>query len=316
MNRRCIYLILLLLPLLGQTQNEPVFDQYRFNQLVLNPAYAGSQGTLEGTAMARRQWVGLEDAPGTESVILHAQLANGKIGLGGKLLHDQIGPTEKTTYALDYAYRMYMGSGTLAVGLELSAANYRLNYTQLDAYQDGDPAFTGVPGQLMSYNAGLGVWFNSKRFYSGLSVPNVVSKADENDPLAPVLNELDPYIQTIHAYWTGGYMLQLSRNVALLPHGMVRYDLHAPIVYEGGLELLFREQVQLGAAWQSVEALTIKGEFFLDLNNTLSDRALGVGYAYNQRLDETQPVFGSTHEVFITLQWNKRATRFVSPRFF
>lgn len=45
--------------------------------------------------MARRQWVGLEDAPGTESVILHAQLANGKIGLGGKLLHDQIGPTEK-----------------------------------------------------------------------------------------------------------------------------------------------------------------------------------------------------------------------------
>ena len=95
MNRRCIYLILLLLPLLGQTQNEPVFDQYRFNQLVLNPAYAGSQGYSGGTAMARRQWVGLEDAPGTESVILHAQLANGKIGLGGKLLHDQIGPTEK-----------------------------------------------------------------------------------------------------------------------------------------------------------------------------------------------------------------------------
>ena len=47
----------------GLAQQYPVFTQYYFNELVINPAYAGSQVQLSLTAMYRNQWVNFPGAP-------------------------------------------------------------------------------------------------------------------------------------------------------------------------------------------------------------------------------------------------------------
>ena len=40
-------------------QQDPMYSMYMFNQLVLNPAYAGSREMLSATAISRRQWTGI-----------------------------------------------------------------------------------------------------------------------------------------------------------------------------------------------------------------------------------------------------------------
>lgn len=41
-------------------QQDPQFTQYSDNMLFVNPAYAGSRGVLNLTAMHREQWIGLK----------------------------------------------------------------------------------------------------------------------------------------------------------------------------------------------------------------------------------------------------------------
>jgi type IX secretion system PorP/SprF family membrane protein len=305
-----------MLPLSGNAQNEASFEQYHFNQLSVNPGYAGSQGSLEVTAMAHRQWVKIDGAPQTESVIIHSQLANGKIGIGGKLLHDVIGSTEQTSYSLDYAYRMYSNIGVWAVGIELAASSYNLNYSDLDAFQNGDPAFIGVPQQFMSFNAGAGLWFQNEHVFTGLSVPNLIEPLDTLSNVGAILSDLNLYDQSRHIFLTAGYLFEAGDLVAIQPSTLVRYDFNAPIVVDGNLSLIFKNTFWVGASYRTDGSISAMGEYFLDLGSTLKDQFVGIGYAYNQRLDDTQSIFGSTHEVFVTFQWNKKTTHFSSPRFF
>ena len=69
-----------------RAQFEPQFTQYMFNEMFINPAYAGSREHIALTALYRNQWVGIEGAPKTQTFSVHAPLRNEKIGLGFSIL--------------------------------------------------------------------------------------------------------------------------------------------------------------------------------------------------------------------------------------
>src|ERR1044071_10006588 len=72
-------------------QQYPVFTQYYFNELVINPAYAGAHVQLSATAMYRNQWVNFPGAPKTFNFSTHTSLIKNKVGVGLMINHDQIG---------------------------------------------------------------------------------------------------------------------------------------------------------------------------------------------------------------------------------
>lgn len=315
--RYCILNGILLLSQLVNGQIEPSFEQYHFNQLIFNPAYAGQRGDLEIATFGRRQWVDIDDAPSTESVTVNTQLANGKIGLAGKLLHDNVGVSDKYTFALDYAYRMYTGNGVLAIGLELAASQYNLNYSKLDAFQNGDPAFTGVPEQLHSFNAGAGIWFQNDVWFAGASVPQLIAY---NDNIAAgvdsVLNNLNLFDQQRNYFVTTGVLIWAGDNLSFKPYVLARYDGATPVVIDNTLSLIFADAFWLGGTYRTDGSISIMAQYLLDAGNSLQDQWMGIGYAYNQRLDAFSSVFGPTHELFVSFHLDKRTTRFTSPRFF
>ena len=51
-----------------KAQQEPMFTQYMFNSLSVNPAYAGTTEALNLNTLTRLQWVGLEGSPETFSL--------------------------------------------------------------------------------------------------------------------------------------------------------------------------------------------------------------------------------------------------------
>jgi type IX secretion system PorP/SprF family membrane protein len=60
-------------------QQQPMYSQYMFNMLNINPAYAGSRGVSTMTALYRNQWVGIPGAPRTSSFSFDMPLNEKKI---------------------------------------------------------------------------------------------------------------------------------------------------------------------------------------------------------------------------------------------
>ena len=92
MNKNGCFLLLGLIWLLQLdmvAQQDPLYSQYQFNALVVNPAYAGSRGMMSMMALSRRQWVGFEGAPSTQTFSLHTPFAYRNVSLGLSVVHDQ-----------------------------------------------------------------------------------------------------------------------------------------------------------------------------------------------------------------------------------
>ena len=98
-------------------QQEPGFTQFSWDQLVINPAYAGSKDALSARMFYRRQWVGLEGAPQTQSMSLHSPIVRGHMGAGLTLMHDQIGVSRTVMARATLAYKLSMSSGVLSFGM-------------------------------------------------------------------------------------------------------------------------------------------------------------------------------------------------------
>ena len=117
-----IKLFLLILPLLGTAplwaQQDVMISQYLFNGLLINPGYAGSHPYTSSSLLHRSQWNQFDGAPTTSVVALDGALRNNSMGVGILMVHDQIGLTTQTDVAVNFAYRMRLGAGRLALGLK------------------------------------------------------------------------------------------------------------------------------------------------------------------------------------------------------
>ena len=123
-------------------QTEPMYSQYMFNMLNINPAYAGSRSVPSLTSLFRKQWMGIRGAPQTSSISLDMPMNNDKIGIGIQLLDDRLGVERTTGAQLNYAYRVPVSdNGILAMGIRVGLLNYRANYSQLFTIRPNDPAY-------------------------------------------------------------------------------------------------------------------------------------------------------------------------------
>ena len=79
------YLILVLsfaFTFLSKAQQDPQYNLYQFNQMVINPAYAGARDGISIVANVRNQWVGFDGAPKTSVISGHAPILNKNVGIG------------------------------------------------------------------------------------------------------------------------------------------------------------------------------------------------------------------------------------------
>ncbi len=320
MRRKNTIALLILLLFTGASalvngQNLPSFEQYHFNQLVINPAYAGSNGTLDIQSFVHSQWTEMAAAPQTESLSISTAAGDGKHGIGLSLVHDQAGVSNKLQIQADYAFRMYLNKGVLAIGLGATANYTDWNYAQLDAYNDGDPAFTGIPETSITPNAGVGVWYSNPFMFTGLSVPVLIEHKD----IASITGTNEPlqlYDAARHVFYSLGFLIPISQNFALKPYTLAKYSFGSPVQIDGSLSMIFYDFLWVGGSYRTDNSITVMAEYFLKKKNTLRSNTFGFGYAYNFRNDGTSAIFGATHEIFISFNLVHNTTRFVNPRFF
>ena len=242
-------LLLSLITLLGHAQQQAMYTQYMFNGLAINPAYAGSQGALNLTALGRKQWAGFDGAPSTQTFSVHSPVGNRKIAWGLLLSHDNIGVTDQYALYGMYAYRLKLAKGTLATGLQVGVDSYRAGFSNVFVRQSGDDFFAFDDVQGMLPNFGAGVFYSTQRFYAGFSLPRLLTNVYPGENKARAR-------QYQHWFFTTGYVFDLNRDLKLKPNLLVKAVEGAPIEVDINANLLIKEKFWVGLSYRSFDAIS------------------------------------------------------------
>ena len=121
-------------------QQEPHYTHFMQNKLAFNPAYAGSHEVASISALYRQQWMGIKDAPVTQTLYTHMPLFENRVGFGLGLIHDTYGPVKDWNIAMSYAYRIKVGKGKLALGIQGRVKAQRVSFSDLIANDLNDDA--------------------------------------------------------------------------------------------------------------------------------------------------------------------------------
>lgn len=290
----------------ANAQQDPHYTQYPFNGLALNPAYAGSRGTLCGMMFHRNQWTGFDGAPVTQTFSCHMPGARKRAGFGVNVLHDKIGYTSQQWATLSYAFIVPLKEDVnLALGLRGGAMNFRIHWNEVTVTDLGDPVVASNTRSLLMPNVGTGAYLSSQRMYMGLSMPHIL-----NTPLrqrGPASNEVARLYR--HAYLTAGVVLGLRKAVQWKPSCLVKYSPGAPVEVDVNLMAYFAGKFWVGAAWRSGDAVAM----LLDLQIA---RHFRLGYAYDYSITELRRFHHGTHEFLLGFELSTKKSNLKSPRYF
>ncbi len=290
----------------SMAQQQPMYSQYMFNMLNINPAYAGARGTTSITALHRDQWVGIPGAPRTSSFSFDMPLNEKKIGLGFQLYDDRLGIERTTGLNAFYAFRFQVAErGTLSLGLQAGILNYQANYTEVTTFQPNDPSFAmNVNGWLPS--AAAGIYYNSDRFYVGLSTPALLKTKVTYKNAAEVASVS---ATDLHVYLATGFVMNLSNDLALKPSMLVKAVSGAPVEVDINANLWIQNTISFGASYRTGDAIV--GMVELQMN-----KQLRFGYAYDKTFSNLGTLNNGTHELMLRMEFGSSATRVSSPRYF
>lgn len=293
-------------------QQDPQFTQYMYNPLTINPAYAGTRGTLSLVGLHRTQWAGLDGAPTTFSLSGHSPIGESeRVGLGVNLLRDEIFITEETYIDIDFSYTIQTSDrGKLSFGLKGGAHLLNVDYNKASPFQNGDPLNQANIDNQFSPQIGLGLFYYRDDFYAGLSVPNLLRTEhfDEGDNNNPG-NQTFLAQERQHYYLTMGKVFDLGSDLKFKPASIVKVVQGAPVQVDLTANFLLYDKLTLGGAYRWSAALSGLVGF------QVSDNIM-LGFAYDAETTEIRRYNNGSYEFFIRFEVFKDTKRVVSPRFF
>jgi type IX secretion system PorP/SprF family membrane protein len=278
-----------------QAQQDPMYSQYMFNMLSINPAYTGSRDMLSFTALYRKQWAGIEGAPTTFTFTADTPIRNQKMALGINLVNDKIGIAKNTVLNLSYAYRIrFVNEGILSFGLQAGADQYSADYSSVNTSQKGgvyDQAFAGSASAIFP-NFGFGVYYHTQRFYIGLASPKMIKNKLRGEN-APTLDFTSyPNRQNRHLFMNVGYDFELNQEITLKPSLMIKQVVGAPLAIDVNVNAYWKKLVGAGISYRTGDAILVMLEF-------QAQPELHIGYAYDMTLSKLSGTNAGSHEVLL-----------------
>lgn len=283
-------------------QQRPIHSLYMFDPLLINPAYAGTQVQLSGTAIYRNQWVNFPGAPKTFTASAHSGFKKARVGIGFLAANDQIGIHSENSAYFIYSYKIPLSKfnnnkSTLSFGIQGGFNNLKSDFTKLNPHDLNDPYHSLVERNL-SWNFGGGIYYRTAKFYAGFSVPYIL-----NNKVVDVADLESIAKQSRYYYLTGGYVFQPSKNLKFIPSTLIRIQETAPLSFDLNLVTVLYDVVGLGASYRLDDSIV--GMFELQINENFH-----VGYAYDFTTSDLRQYSNGTHEIMINYRikiqrWHK-----------
>lgn len=299
------FLLLSILSIDLYSQQDPHYTQYTYNMNIVNPAYAGSRGTLSISALYRTQWVGLDGSPETATFAIHAPVGK-NLGMGFSVISDEIGPVREQNIYADFSYTVTTSEeGRLAFGLKGGVTLLDIGLASLILPQDpDDPLFRDNVNKTFP-NFGAGIYYYTEKFYAGLSAPNLLETVYfEKDG-----GTLAKASEKMHYFVTTGYVFDLSENLKFKPSVMAKAVSGSPLSIDVSANFLMNERLELGANYRFGDSVSGMVNFGVTPD-------LRMGYAYDYTTTNLGDFNSGTHEIFLLWDIDFSKKNLKSPRFF
>jgi len=307
-----LFLVIFILTPNLKGQQDPVSSQYMFNVFYFNPGFAGISGMVCATAISRQQWVGFKGAPSTNlfSVNTPLRLFGTEGGIGLIVDNDKTGFDSDIKISGSYSYHFSIGAGKLGAGIMLGVINKSLNPTWQIPSSDvhtpvsGDPLIPENKESHVAFDAGLGVFYTTDKFYGSLSVTHL-NQAEFK------FTKGHPYLSR-HYYALAGYNMQLGNPAfELLPSVFVFSDGRV-VQFTVNSLVRYNKKVWGGVSYRAGDALS--GIVGIELYN-----GIRIGYSYDFILSDIRKSSSGSHEFMVNycfdINLGKSPKKYKSIRF-
>jgi type IX secretion system PorP/SprF family membrane protein len=280
-------------------QQEAQFSHNMFNNMGINPGFAGLRNAICATALARQQYVGFRDvegnslSPETYSFTVDAPVPFLKGGLALGFIQDQQAFETALGVKLGYAYHLQMDYGTMGIGGQIGFLDKRFDFSGFKPITEGDPALVASDEEsAMILDGALGVFYKLDKAWAGLSISQLAQGQKQIGTAE--------YKTRRHLYLAAGYHYTLPgyTDFVLSPSFLFKSDLTA---------------LQRGYSFQTDfnSLITYRERFWGGLSYRLQDAAviflgltieqISIGYSYDitlSPLGRSGRSWGS-HEIFV-----------------
>jgi len=308
-----IALLILLGSFSGNAQQDPQYTQYMYNTQVVNPAYAGSRDVLSFGLLYRTQWVNLDGAPKTATLTVDSPIGE-NMGLGFTLVSDAIGPATETNFTVDFSYSINTSENSqLSFGVKGGMDILDVDFSKLHlpggAIPD-DPNFQNPIDNKLSPQIGAGLYFNTDRFYAGLSVPNFLTTDhfDQSSIDNPNIN-VTTASERLHYFFIAGYVFDLSENLKFKPATLVKGVSGSPLQVDVSANFLLYEKLTVGVAYRWDAAVSAMVGF------QVAD-PIFIGFGYDFETTDLSSYNGGSYEFMLRFDVFNKPERVLTPRFF
>ncbi|MEZ4972345.1 MAG: type IX secretion system membrane protein PorP/SprF [Cyclobacteriaceae bacterium] len=302
MKARLIF-ILLLASGCAWAQQDPLYNLYQFNQLMVNPAYAGLNNILSVSMHSRVQWLGVDGAPVTNAISGNTSFHRNRHGVGAWLAHDRFGINRNSELFGSYAYHLPLSDRwRLSMGFQLGLINYRQDFSELDLEFDNDPLLANQQSAFTKSNVGTGLILSTDELFFGLSIPRMLDVRTENGSVISTRYKR-------HFYASGGAVLMLSSFVKMKLSTLARIVDGQPFSADFSSTLILGETLWLGAFARNFSTVGVNAQ--LDITETIR-----AGYAFEYPTTSLATNNFGSHELMIAIDLKPLTFQYYKRRYF
>lgn len=327
MKRIVVFILPLIFCSPAQAQQRPQYTQYILNNYILNPAISGIENYIDVKAGYRSQWEGLDGAPVTSYISVHAPLGKNFLystaasvpasggtdpnsrsylqtykasephhGIGFYAVSDKAGPLSRTDVSLTYAYHLGLSADVnLSAGIAGGLTKIYLDRSRLILEEPNDAALGSGEYDQFKPDLSAGIWLYGARYFAGASVQQLlatpISFSDDGS--------YDEGKKVPHVFVTAGYKIYLGDDIAAIPSVMVKKVSPVPLSVDVNIKLAYRDKFWTGASYR-------KDDSFAAMAGLNLGSVMNLGYSYDFTTSSLNKVSNGSHEIVLGIFLNNR----------
>lgn len=307
MNKFFLIFILSLITQSVFSQIESKYSHYTMNQLLINPAIAGSEKNMVNTLAYRYQWMNSGTKLHQKSFTCHLPFNQRRMGIGLILLDESSKIQQNTQVSTNISYKINAFKGLLAFGMEGGFIQQKVNFSSLLIKDEDDPLAENI--NLTQGDFSTGIFYQNKSFFLGFSGKHLAFNEIKNSY----------FLHTIYSY-------NINSSVKIIPSFLFKYhEQWNKSLLDLNIHFKMKEQYWIGISYQTSHEISLQTGLLIHKINQKISRPIFIGYNYDYGFSTLYATKNAgSHEIVLKVHIKSRPNpsrilnkkRYVSPLFF
>jgi type IX secretion system PorP/SprF family membrane protein len=290
----------------ANAQQDPQYTMYQYNQMIINPAYAGARDALAVVALNRQQWVGFSGAPKTTCLSVHGPILDKNLGLGLTVVNDVMGPRNVIGFYGNVAYILKLSNKMkLSFGVNGGYNRYQFNFNDIKFQKDEAPTelTQNLTKGTLDINSGL--YLRTSSFFMGLSATHI------NNPSvytyeANVGSGKYNYKVRTHLFFSIGNSFIINKDLVFAPTVLVK-QVKDDLGVDLNLNFFLYKKLWLGAFYRFGYGPGALLQYY-------ATNKIRLGLSYDTGLQDARRL-GPSFEVMVGFDFQGVKAKMINPRF-